>query len=207
MTWLVLVPVVIVVGVAGLLAIAEYRWRARTSAALSRLAGDAPRPAVYSRRAPESPGAGRLAFQPSAPGQPTCARPPDPARHAVRPPGWQTFVATEHFVTLRWVPLGRAHRRRRGVKVRDSFIEEPALLGMLLGLFPVIAVEGTPTSPPAPCTLPAEVPGCPALLLSQGRCGASTFDAWPRSQSEARRCGWIPLPRTVPSPVSTICAR
>lgn len=142
-------------GLAILLALGEYRWRARTSAALSRLRrpGAARVPTVYAETelkglpAPVE----RYFREVLKPGQPIVryARFSQRGTFLVRPPdGWRPFAATHHAVTL---PAGFVWDARiraapgLSFRVRDSFIDGTgSMFVTVMGLVGVVSVEGTP---------------------------------------------------------------
>jgi hypothetical protein len=150
-----LIAASIVAFVLALLGAAEYRWQSRTSAALDCLARSsaAPPAARYSETELEGLPApvARYFRAVLTPGQPMISR----ARIEQRgifltraPDTWQPFTAVEHFVTRPGGFLWDARIRMApgvAVRVRDSFVEGTgSMVGSVMGLVPVIRVEGTP---------------------------------------------------------------
>jgi hypothetical protein len=181
-------------GLAILLASGEYRWRARTSAALTRLRrpGAARVATVYAETELKDLPApvARYFREVLKPGQPIVryARFSQRGTFLVRPPdGWRPFAATHHAVTL---PAGFVWDARiraapgLSFRVRDSFIDGTgSMFVTVMGLVGVVSVEGTPEmASGALHRYLAEAAWFPsALLPSQGVVWAPIDDASARA--------------------------
>jgi hypothetical protein len=141
-------------GIGVLLAVAAYRWRARTAEMLARLrqGGDAPAAFAEAEFAALPPPVARYFRAVLRDGQPAVRY----ARFGQRgeflmsptPAGWRPFTATQHVATR---PAGFIWDARirvapgLGVFVRDAFVEGAgSMFASVAGLWSVAAAEGTP---------------------------------------------------------------
>lgn len=144
----------LVLGVAGVIAVAGWRWRARTREAVARLRVPASPAARFSASELEGlPAPVRRYFLAVLrEGQPVFrrARFSQEGDFLVNPKknGWGPFTATEDFSSQPPGFVWDARIRMApgvSVQVRDSFVEGTGSMhGSVLGLFPVVSVEGTP---------------------------------------------------------------
>jgi len=148
---------IIIVCVVAAFAFAEFRWRARTNAAVSALMDgvDASPPARFSAAKIEGLPApvARYFRTVLKDGQPLARRVwlRQTGQFLAKPEdedGWRSFEATQDFVTR---PAGFVWDARIrmapgvAVRVRDACIRgEGSMFGAVLGLFPVVRMENTP---------------------------------------------------------------